>query len=94
MFADDLVEAFFGVAQQPTAHPVLIGTSPVWSVTDYSPSELAYFAASPQYLRVFPLSASCVHAWLGMVAPSLIWELTCPGTFFQALDTKTTEPSS
>ena len=35
--------------------------------------------ANPQYPGVFPLSAICGHAWLDMVASSLIWQLTCPG---------------
>ena len=63
-------------------HPVLVGAPPVWSTNAYSSSKLAYFAANPQYLRVFPLSATCGHAWLGVVAPSLNWKLTCQGFFF------------
>ena len=50
-----------------------------WKSGAYSSSKLAYFAANPQYLGVFPISPTCGHTWLGMVAPSLNWKLTCPG---------------
>ena len=61
----------WGIFQVQQRHlppqPVLVGlgTLPVWSMTAYSSSRLAYFAANPQYVGVFPLSATCGHAWLG-----------------------------
>ena len=79
MLADDPVSGhlrhFLGVAEPLASwpHPVLVGVLPVWSRTAYLLSELAYFAANPQYLGVFALSATCGHATLGMVTPSLNW---------------------
>jgi len=50
-----------------------------WKSGAYLSSRLAYFAANPQYLGVFPISTTCGHALLGMVALSLNWKLTCQG---------------